>query len=81
MLDIEYIQANIKGIEEAAKNKNFPIDLPKLLEVNEQRRDLIHKVDQLRTERNTISKNIPKLQGEEKQNAIQQGKDLRVQLG
>ncbi len=81
MLDIEYILSNIEKIEAAAKNKNFPIDLSKLLEVNDQRKDLIHQVDHLRNERNTISKSIPKLQGDDKQKEIERGKEIRVQLG
>ncbi len=80
MLDIEFIIANSEKVEQAAKNKKFSVDIPKLLQVNEERKKLIKEVDQLRSERNKISKEIPKLQGDEKQQKIQLGKDIRTEL-
>ncbi|MDH5681027.1 MAG: serine--tRNA ligase [Spirochaetota bacterium] len=80
MLDIEYITNNPKQVEACAKNKKFPVDISKLLELNEKRKELIQKADQLRAERNTVSKEIPKLQGDEKQAKIDRGKAIRQEL-
>ncbi|MDH4128764.1 MAG: serine--tRNA ligase [Spirochaetota bacterium] len=80
MLDIDFIEKNRKKIEQSAANKKFPIDLSNLLKTNEKRKNLIKKVDDLRNERNKISKDIANLQGDDKQKAIIYGKDLRNEL-
>ena len=48
MLDIKFIRDNPKLVEEKAKQKGFPIDLKKLLTVDEKRKKLIEEVDHLR---------------------------------
>ncbi len=80
MLDIEFIKENSQRVEECARNKKFPVDIQKLLQINDQRKELVKQVDLLRNERNKISKDIPKLQGDEKQKMIDRGKELRDQL-
>lgn len=52
MLDINYIRENLKEIKKAAKNKKITIDLDKLLKLDDQRRELIQEMDQLRGKRN-----------------------------
>jgi len=51
MLDIKFIRDNPKLVEEKAKQKGFPIDLKKLLTVDEKRKKLIEEVDHLRSKR------------------------------
>jgi len=80
MLDIEYIIQNHEKVQQSAQNKKFKVDIPKLLEVNKERRNHIKLVDQLRSERNKVSKEIPTLQGEEKQKKIARGKAIREEL-
>jgi seryl-tRNA synthetase len=58
MLDINFIRENKKVIAEAIKNKNVELDLDKLLQLDEQRRELQHKVDQIRTKRNVIAEDL-----------------------
>jgi len=56
MLSIDYIRENQEKVKQAAKNKNREIDLEKILELDTKRRELIQKVQKLREERNTLSK-------------------------
>lgn len=51
MLDIKFIRENPNLVEEKAKQKGYPVDVKKLLEVDDKRRILIEKVDGLRSER------------------------------
>lgn len=52
MLDIAYIRENIKAVKEACKNKNIPVDIDKLLKLDEERRKLIANADHWRAKRN-----------------------------
>jgi seryl-tRNA synthetase len=70
MLDIRFIREHPDLVQEGARKKHIAIDIQQLLEVDEQRRQLIAKVDNLKALRNKTSKDIPSLQGEAKQEAI-----------
>jgi len=56
MLDIKFIRENADKIKEAAKNKNIKIDIDELLSVDEKRREVQTKIDELRTQRNELAK-------------------------
>src|SRR3972149_5357817 len=51
MLDIKFIRDNPKLVEEKAKQKGYPVDIQKLLKVDEERKKLIEEVDKLRSKR------------------------------
>lgn len=55
MLDIQFIRDNTAIVKEASKNKNVDVDIDRLLELDEQRRDLQTKVDNLRQQRNEVA--------------------------
>jgi seryl-tRNA synthetase len=80
MLDINYIIKNYKKIEEAAVNKNFNIDIQKIISLYNDQKQLVKQVDELRTKRNNIAKDIPKLSGEEKKEKINMGKEVKYRL-
>ncbi len=78
MLDIKYIRENQKEIKKAAKNKNIDLDLNKLLELDEKRRDLFSRVDELRSERNKLAKSGKT--GKPSAEIISKGKKLKVSI-
>lgn len=78
MLDIKYIRENVKEIAIAAKNKNIEIDLERLLEIDENRRELMTKMDQLRFERNELAKSAKGGRPSEEQ--IEKGKKLKTDI-
>ena len=57
MLDIKFIRENEKAVKKAIKDKGIDLDLNKLLEIDEQRRGLIHELDELRKEKKAAAKN------------------------
>jgi seryl-tRNA synthetase len=58
MLDIQFIRENPKLVEEKSAQKNVKVDISKLLELDESRRDLLVKVENLRAERNRLNAEI-----------------------
>ena len=74
MLDIKFIRDNKELVAQAALNKNRPVDLDRLLELDEKRRELMQSAQALREERNTLSQ-----QGNS-QEARARGKVLKEEL-
>jgi seryl-tRNA synthetase len=58
MLDIKFIRQNPEIVKEGVKNKGFDVDIDRLLELDEKRRELIKKLDALKAKRNEISGRI-----------------------
>ncbi|OGK16065.1 serine--tRNA ligase [Candidatus Roizmanbacteria bacterium RIFCSPHIGHO2_01_FULL_39_12c] len=56
MLSIDFIRKNKEKVVQAAKNKNREIDLEKIINLDDQRLDLIHRIQNLREERNKLAK-------------------------
>ncbi|MFZ5845716.1 MAG: serine--tRNA ligase, partial [Patescibacteria group bacterium] len=56
MLDIKFIRENLELVKQAAKNKNREVDWDGLLALDDRRRELIGKVEELRSERNKLSR-------------------------
>lgn len=70
MLDIHFIRENSEVVKTAAQNKQLnPSIVDQLLEVDTERRELIVKVEDLRAERNKLTKND-----------IEKGKQIKSQL-
>ena len=74
MLDIQFIKDNQEAIEAAIKNKLVEADLPKLLELDEERRRLITELEGLRQERNRLAASGPG-------RATAEGRRLKVAIG
>ncbi len=58
MLDIKFVRGNREFIEQATKNKGYSVDLDALFSADEERRKIAQSADELRKERNAISKEI-----------------------
>lgn len=63
MLDIEFIRTNKDAIADAIAKKGMAIDLAELLRVDEERRSLITKKEELLAERNQLSIDVAKERG------------------
>lgn len=58
-MDIKFIRENLELMKEVAKNKNSKVDIDKLFEVDEARRNLISEVEKLKADLNKRSKTKP----------------------
>lgn len=55
MLDINFIKENLDKVKKSIEARKADVDLDQLLKLDDQRRDLITKVDELRAKRNAFS--------------------------
>ena len=65
MLDIKFIRQNPKLVSEKAKQKGYSVDINKLIDVDQQRRKLIEKVDQLRSQRKDAAEKRDEKKGQQ----------------
>jgi seryl-tRNA synthetase len=72
MIDIKEIRENPQRFKQAAKNKNIEVDIDRLLAVDAELLSAKQRLQEIATEKNRIGKSIPKLAGDEKQNALGQ---------
>ena len=79
MLDIRFIREHPDLVQNGARKKHIDIDVHHLLQVDEQRRQLIARVESSRALRNQTSKDIPHLQGEARQATIARMKQVAAE--
>jgi len=68
MLDIQIIRENPQMINEAANNKKNPIDIDSIINLDNEKRDIIREVEKLKNQRNVSSQKIAVLK-KQKQDA------------
>jgi seryl-tRNA synthetase len=78
MLDIRFIRDNADLVQQNARQKNYDVDIAKLLELDGQRRELSQIVDELRERRNANAASMKG--GRPEQSAIDEGKQIKVEL-
>ncbi len=72
MIDIKEIRENPQRFKQAAKNKNIEVDIDRLTAIDAELLSAKQQLQEIATEKNRIGKSIPKLAGDEKQNALAQ---------
>ena len=72
MIDIKEIRENPQRFKQAAKNKNIEVDIDRLMAIDAELLSAKRGLQEIATEKNRIGKSIPKLAGDEKQNALGQ---------
>src|SRR5688572_23731325 len=78
MLDIKYIRENAHTVEEKAKQKGYTVDVSSLLRLDDDRRELQTKTEEIRQKRNTLADKVKG--GKPTPEQIEQGKELKTQL-
>ena len=78
MLDIRFIRDNAEAVQENARRKNYTVDIAQLLKLDEQRRELSTRADELRERRNA---NAAKMKGGRPEpSLIDEGKAIKAEL-
>ena len=78
MLDLKLIRSQPEEIAEICRKRNAHVDIEKLLELDEQVRQITTEVDSVRQRRNEISKEMKgKIPSDERQPLIEESKNLR----
>lgn len=78
MLDIRYIRENAARVQEASEQKGYKVDIARLLQLDEERRELLAKVEDLRKERNDLSSSLKAVKPSEEQ--IARGRELKTDI-
>ncbi len=84
MIDRTYLRENPEAVRTALEERGADVDLDAIFEIDEQWRELKARGDDLRHERNTVSKRIGELKQEGKdgaaQDAIEKSQELKDEL-
>lgn len=78
MLDIRYIRDNAAKVAEASKQKGYDVDIDALLNIDEKRRDVLSRSDELRKRRNEIADSMKG--GKPATELIEEGKQVKAKL-
>ena len=78
MIDIKQIRENQQKFKDACTAKKFAADIDKLVEVDSAIKTIKQKLQDISTDKNRIGKSIPKLSADEKQSALSQLSQLKL---
>lgn len=76
MIDLADLRNRPEAYQDAAKKKNIDLDVQAFLALDAKRRESLQEVEDLRAKQNTASKQIPTLEGEEKQKMLSEMKEI-----
>ncbi|MBN1506742.1 MAG: serine--tRNA ligase [Sedimentisphaerales bacterium] len=79
MIDIRLLRESPDLYIQAAKNKRFDVDVPRLLEIDRRLRELRATLQEIATEKNKIGKAVPKLTGADKEATLVKLAQLKQQ--
>jgi seryl-tRNA synthetase len=80
MLDIKFIRENKDVVQMGAKKKHIDFDVEKLIEVDDERKLILAKVEEKRALQNEVSDKIPQSSSEEKEKLISEMTILKEDL-
>ena len=80
MIDLELFRKNPQIFKSEINKRGLKIDISSGIELDRKKRDLILRIDQLRSEKNLASKTIPGLKSEEKNKEISRMKEINEDL-
>jgi len=80
MIDLKKVKADIEGYKQNIVDRNLALDLDAFLALEQEKNELAQKIDELRSTKNTVSKEIPTLSDSEKWAKIKEMKALWEEL-
>ena len=76
MIDLDDLRARPADYQDAAKKKGIDISIEKFLKLDDARKELLQSVEDMRAEKNSVSKKIPAMKESERKNAMEDMKKL-----
>lgn len=80
MIDLDDLRKRPDAYKEAAKKKRCSVDIDQFLKLDTERREFQKKTDDLRAEKNAVSKKIPTMSDDEKKKALADMKEVSDDL-
>src|SRR5215212_9701807 len=82
MLDVTFVRDNLDAVKANCKNRNVTADVERIVAIDDERKRIVHDLQQIQQRQNEISKVIPKEKdAAKKQELIKEGRDLRENVG
>ncbi|OGI27658.1 MAG: serine--tRNA ligase [Candidatus Moranbacteria bacterium RIFOXYB1_FULL_43_19] len=78
MLDLKFIRENKEKVKENCRLRNFEVDVDRLLELDEKRREMIQRMEKLKNEKNKLNEEIKK--SADKKVIVEKGKIIKKKL-
>lgn len=78
MLDIQFIRDNAKLVQEKSQQKGYKIDIKALLKLDSERRELVGKIEAMRSERNQLAESLKSGNPSDKQ--LARGREVKEQI-
>ena len=79
MLDVKFIRENLELVEKSAKEKGYKINIKEVLTLDDERKEVLSQVEELRQRRNEIAGKMKG--GKPAPELIKEGKELKEKLG
>jgi seryl-tRNA synthetase len=76
MIDLQDLRQNPAAYKDAAAKKKVKVDIDAFLKLDDERREMIKSVEEMRAKKNAVSKSVPTLKGDEKKKVIAEMKTL-----
>lgn len=82
MLNLKWILENPALFDDAMKKRNLDLRSGKIIELNDKKRELLTKLQDLQSKKNTISKNVGKLkaEGKDASSVVRDVNDLNTEI-
>jgi seryl-tRNA synthetase len=80
MLDMKYIRENADKVKENVRNRRAKVDVDELLRLDEERLQVLKKVEELRKERNEVAEKMKSASAEDRPPLIERGKTLKEEI-
>ena len=72
MLDLKFITENPDLVKAGAKKKHVKVDIDKIVNLYNERKSHLQKIESLRARQNEVSKQIPKAEENEKKSLLEE---------
>src|SRR6185312_5419497 len=81
MLDVQYVRDHVDAVKTNCKNRNVTCDVDRVVQLDDQRKQLLQTTQLKQQRANEVSKQIPKEKDQaKKQELIQEGRKLREEV-
>ncbi len=80
MLDIKFIRDNKDIVQQAAENKKIEVKLTQLLDIDQERRNLQKRIDDIKSEQHKANDDIASAEGEQKKTRIALMRKLALEV-
>src|SRR5438874_511927 len=82
MLDAQFIRDNLAAVKTNCANRNVKADVDRVVQLDDERKRLIHETQALQQRQNEVAKLISKEKDKDKKAPlIQEGRELREKVG